>query len=268
MSLREISNATKISVSALDALERNDISRLPGGIFSRAFVRSYALEVGLDPERTVREFIAAFPEESVAAGHPAAPIEDNESIESERQTASTLLQLIGLSALAALVIWFVVASRGGQAPAPEAAGSEPAPAAVTPSPAPAVTDSVEHDPKPAPAGSSSIATVGRAVPAPNPDPVRQPAPEPAPADHLSIGLAVTRPCWISLTVDGEKAIERLLRPGDSRTFDVQRELVLTAGDAAALAITINGAEVRPLGRAGQVATARFNLANFKDYLQK
>ena len=39
VSLREIANATKISVRALEALERNDISHLPGGIFSRC---SYA----------------------------------------------------------------------------------------------------------------------------------------------------------------------------------------------------------------------------------
>src|SRR6187401_1252089 len=56
ISLREIANATKISVRALEALERNDISRLPGGIFSRAFVRAYAIEVGLDPEETVRQY--------------------------------------------------------------------------------------------------------------------------------------------------------------------------------------------------------------------
>ena len=46
VSLRQIADATKISVSQLEALERNDVSRLPGGIFSRAFVRSYADERG------------------------------------------------------------------------------------------------------------------------------------------------------------------------------------------------------------------------------
>src|SRR5436309_1479788 len=72
VSLREIANATKISVGVLEALERNDISRLPGGIFGRAFVRSYAVEVGLDPERAIQEFIAQFPHDSVVAGHPTA----------------------------------------------------------------------------------------------------------------------------------------------------------------------------------------------------
>src|SRR6202158_5135243 len=78
MSLRHIANATKITVAALDALERNDISRLPGGIFSRAFVRSYAIEVGLDPEETIQEFMGQFPHDSVTAGHPTSTeSEDN-----------------------------------------------------------------------------------------------------------------------------------------------------------------------------------------------
>src|SRR5205823_9633732 len=70
ISLRQIAAATKISMSVLEALERNNISRLPGGIFSRAFVRSYAIEVGLDPEATIQEFIAQFPHDAVTAGHP------------------------------------------------------------------------------------------------------------------------------------------------------------------------------------------------------
>src|SRR5882672_6216272 len=82
ISLRQIANATKISVSALEALERNDISRLPGGIFSRAFVRSYAVEVGLEPEEAIQEFLAQFPHDSVTAGHsPSQQIEDNEALE-------------------------------------------------------------------------------------------------------------------------------------------------------------------------------------------
>jgi cytoskeletal protein RodZ len=58
VSLRQLSAATKISVAALEALEKDDFSRLPGGIFGRAFVRAYAIEVGLDPDRTVHEFVA------------------------------------------------------------------------------------------------------------------------------------------------------------------------------------------------------------------
>jgi len=61
VSLRQVADATRISLSVLEALERNDISRLPGGIYGRGFVRSYAIEVGLNPEGTVREFLVQFP---------------------------------------------------------------------------------------------------------------------------------------------------------------------------------------------------------------
>jgi cytoskeleton protein RodZ len=65
VSLRDIATRTKISVLALEALERNDVSRLPGGIFTRAFVRAYANEVGLDAEEAVRRFLARFPDQAL-----------------------------------------------------------------------------------------------------------------------------------------------------------------------------------------------------------
>jgi cytoskeletal protein RodZ len=53
VAMREMATRTKISVTALEALERDDFSRLPGGIFGRSFVRAYAMEVGLDPDAIV-----------------------------------------------------------------------------------------------------------------------------------------------------------------------------------------------------------------------
>src|SRR5207248_6594194 len=98
ISLRQIANATKISIAALEALERNDISRLPGGIFSRAFVRSFAMQVGLDPEVTIQDFIAQFPHDSVTAGHPtSSESDDNDALESDRRAASAVLWILAIS---------------------------------------------------------------------------------------------------------------------------------------------------------------------------
>lgn len=72
ISLREIADRTKLSVTTLEALERNDVRRLPGGIFSRAAVRAYAGEVGVDPELTVRDFVARCPDDSASIGWPDA----------------------------------------------------------------------------------------------------------------------------------------------------------------------------------------------------
>jgi hypothetical protein len=86
-------------------------------------------------------------------------------------------------------------------------------------------------------------------------------------DALTVSLTAKRPCWISATVDGQKSIERLLQPGEQQTVTVRREMVLTAGDASAIALQFNGADGRVLGTSGEVVTARFNLTNYKDYLQ-
>jgi len=54
--LKTISESTKVSLPLLQGLESDDISRWPGGIFRRAFVRSYAEAVGLDPDDVFRRF--------------------------------------------------------------------------------------------------------------------------------------------------------------------------------------------------------------------
>src|SRR5262245_46066297 len=56
LALRSISESTKVSLPLLEGLESDDISRWPGGIFRRAFVRSYAEAVGLDPDDVYRRF--------------------------------------------------------------------------------------------------------------------------------------------------------------------------------------------------------------------
>ena len=57
-----IAEQTKIKQSLLDALERDDVSRWPAGIFRRAYIRSYAHIIGLDPDAVLREFLTLYPE--------------------------------------------------------------------------------------------------------------------------------------------------------------------------------------------------------------
>ena len=60
--LSVIAERTKIKASLLEALERNDVSQWPTGIFRRAFVKTYAQAIGLDGETVLREFTELFPE--------------------------------------------------------------------------------------------------------------------------------------------------------------------------------------------------------------
>jgi cytoskeleton protein RodZ len=109
VSLRQIADRTKLSVSALEALERNDIGRLPGGIFSRGFVRSYAIEIGLDPEQTVRDFLIQFPNDSVSLGSPHASAAEFAEYGTTRRSSAGVILVVVVALLIAAILIFVFA---------------------------------------------------------------------------------------------------------------------------------------------------------------
>ncbi len=133
VSLRQIAVSTKISAAALEALERNDISKLPGGIFSRAFVRSYAVEVGLDPEETVREFLQRFEREPPPSAEEISTDlpEHERTFQQQQRNAARTLVIVGIViivAIAATVFaWRARRGRAAPQPPPSAADSALAP---------------------------------------------------------------------------------------------------------------------------------------------
>jgi cytoskeleton protein RodZ len=275
LTLQQIAATTKISGRVLAALERNDISILPGGIFSRAFVRSYAREIGLDPERTVELFVASFPTESAPEAAPVVLAEDPVEFESGRRVATTLLQLAGLSLVVVVAVLIYFNLRGttkpvmppeGQRPATSPArGAEPSP----PPPAPRVGEGQAQpsaDPgAPAPADVPASVLPAGAVPSAT-TPSAQAAAAPEPSAPLRVSLTTKGPCWISLTVDGTRAVARVVQAGERLTYPAQSEIVLNVGDAGAVALTINDVPARALGAPGTVVTTRITLDNYKALL--
>ena len=238
VSLRQIATATKISVSALEALERNDISRLPGGIFSRAFVRSYAIQVGLDPEDTVRDFLTQFPHDSVTAGSPHVPQEDHEAIESDRQSAQTALKLIAVAVPLAIVILYLTLSGPPERP--------PASPATTPAESGAAATSATPDLSPSASGA--------------------PAPAGEAVVPLSFEILATAPVTLDVTIDGTRRESRAFMAGERLVFQAQREMTLGMSDARAVQLTINGQPAVALGPAGEARTVQIGRQNYGSFL--
>src|SRR5258706_15933201 len=82
IALATIADQTKIKMSLLEGLERDDVSHWPSGIFRRAFIRAYAHAIGLEPDVVVREFLELYadPVEVVAAISAIAPGSENGSV--------------------------------------------------------------------------------------------------------------------------------------------------------------------------------------------
>jgi cytoskeletal protein RodZ len=240
ISLRQIAASTKISAAALEALERNDISKLPGGIFSRAFVRSYAVEVGLDPDETVREFLDRFNQETppTAESVAAAVPEQEREFEEQRRRAGLIVKA-ALVSIPVLLLILYLALRGRGETQAQAQTGEPA---QLPSAAPAA----------APAATA---------PAPDPGAAS------AAAGPIRLELHPSAECWVSLTVDGRNVFTRIMRAGERETHGVAREAVVEVGNAGAFAFSIDGREGKPLGAEGQVRTLRFTPATAAQYLR-
>jgi helix-turn-helix protein len=77
VALSTIAEQTKIKVSLLDAMERDDVSQWPSGIFRRAFIRAYAHAIGLEPDAVVREFLELYPDPARAFADALANLPDD-----------------------------------------------------------------------------------------------------------------------------------------------------------------------------------------------
>ena len=272
LSLQELAVTTKISARVLEALERNDPSKLPGGIFSRSFVRAFAREVGLDPDLAVANFVSAFPDESGADEMPATTSAvEAESFEHRRRAFRIVVRLLGVAVLVAILafIYYSKFGPGFLTAGPER--SRPLPAA-TAAQAPSLPESQPRAPVPAPSvmAGASLADAAPAAAAPPTGPAEAVAPPAAAAPQqapLVVVLTLTDPCWLSVNVDGTRTASRTAGPGERLEFAVQRSITMTVGNAAALSVTLNGKPARALGAAGQVVTTTIPASGYETFLR-
>jgi transcriptional regulator with XRE-family HTH domain len=62
VSIEQIADSLRIKPEIIAAFEANDLSEWPKGLYSRAWIRTYALTADLDPVDTVDEFCRLFPQ--------------------------------------------------------------------------------------------------------------------------------------------------------------------------------------------------------------
>jgi cytoskeleton protein RodZ len=238
LTVEQLARSTKISRSTLEALENDDFDRLPGGVYTRGFLRAYAREVNLDPEETVEQYMEQF------AASPSMVMAANERVEtaSHRREAayddetpgeSRVIRIpVPLIAAAVLLVflgtYFAISRNEGDT------------------------------------GMTPIAEAATTPPSPQPDATL--ASNVAP-DVLRIEIKATGPCWVSATADRESALSRLLKAGDAHTLEAKDELVLRVGDPSTVAIVVNGVPSRPLGRPGQPVTVQINKQNYREFQQ-
>src|SRR5687768_869938 len=102
IALSSIADDTKIKLTLLEALEHDDVSHWPAGIFRRAYIRAYAHMIGLDPDEVVREFLLVHPEPISAVDAAAAVVAAAEEASRRHSAPPTRLRTMVDSALGSL----------------------------------------------------------------------------------------------------------------------------------------------------------------------
>jgi cytoskeleton protein RodZ len=249
LSLDQIAAETRISTRFLLAIENEEFHLLPGGIFNRGFVRSYAEKIGLDPEQAVADY-----ERLAEIREPAEPAIATASQPRRRERS---LYPIAIGGLILLIIIFYVVTRESSNTVQTA--SAPAPVATPP---PAQPQPVE----PALPGTPPATT--SAAPEPGPPPAAAPATPPPPAalQAVRIDMDVKATTWIKVEADGSTVNpSEILEPGMTRHFAAQKSIVLIIGNAGGLTLKINDMPAKNLGKSGQVRELKITPANIKDF---
>ena len=249
MTLLEVSASTKIAVSQLQAIERDEIESLPGGIFTRGFVRSYAEAVGLDPQDTLAKFEARFPDESsVATLHATIAGRANEEFVRRQRTAKGVIWFALLLVLP-LVVWLL--------------------AVVSPGDPPPATDDSPRAADGVVPGAAELANPPGFEPSPaSPEPPSAPPPPVPPADpgRLTMEIGPTADCWVLASADGDTVISRVLSAGERQVVVARNAIELRIGDAGAFAFTINQRPGRSLGASGAVVNVRVTPSNYLSFV--
>ena len=56
ISLQQIADSTKISIRSLEAIERGDFRKLPGGIYNTSYIKQYARAIDYDEGEILRVY--------------------------------------------------------------------------------------------------------------------------------------------------------------------------------------------------------------------
>jgi cytoskeleton protein RodZ len=238
----EIAEELCITQRYLHALERDDLTHLPGTFFYKSFVRQYAailgvpikkLQPGIDwltreeePEATTDS--GDRPARSGNAIRPLDPlVEASNQYFSNRKIGVPVAALaLALLACSGFYRWWI------QPPRQQTRAARPPAAAVQTGSAPRVEVSATQDPDN--------------------------------LNHVVLNLSATEQVWLSITNnEGKQIFSGVLQPSQTKTLTAADAAQMRVGNAGGIEVRLNGKDIGPLGGRGQVKTILFTPDKFE-----
>jgi len=218
ISLKEISDSTKINLRFLQALEKDQLDLLPGTFFTRGILRSYADYVGLDQDSVLNKYYED--------AQRRQEQKDEEEKDSEKSKPRFCLPPQARSALALVLIVIVLA-------------------AVIVA---LYFFSFNKDTKTSPPQALNPALKIETSPPLQAVEILAPQKE----TGIEIQILFEQETWIQLIADGVMQLDGVQYGGDSFRTRAVNEIILNLGNAGGFTFSLNGKKGKPLGRPGEV----------------
>jgi cytoskeletal protein RodZ len=233
ITLQQVSDLTLINVQFLEAIEQDNLSFLPPA-YVRAFIREYALAVGMDPRRAMKLHDAEFPPVGLAGqeeDQPKSPtLEPPVSrlpLPGLRKTLfvgkPTWLVTVAIAAFTIIIVALALQDRS-----PEVATEE--------IPFQNMVEEAEERVGASLADQEAV----------------QPASPPPTADSLTLTAVITDSVWFHLQIDDQEPLEFIFPPDRRRMWKARERFLVTLGNAGAVEFNLNDKTIGVLGEMSAV----------------
>ncbi|TLS47447.1 helix-turn-helix domain-containing protein [Streptomyces montanus] len=234
LTVDEISNATRVRVAIVHAIEQDNFAACGGDVYARGHIRTLARAVHTDPERLLAQY------DDDHGGRPsptpAAPLFEAERIRPERQRPNWTAAMVAAIVAVIGFVGFTLLNGGDDEPGTKTQVAEGSTPTTSKSPKPKPTK--PNDPKPDPSDSAIAA---------------------APRDKVTVKVnAADGRSWISAKDhNGRTIFDGTLQQGDSQTFQDKEQIDLILGNAGAIQLFVNGKQIEDEFQTGQVERLRY-----------
>ena len=279
ITLEQISVSTKIGTRMLQALEEDNFSQLPGGIFNRGFVRAYSRFLGLDEDQTIADYMQASgdapPVSTETVSHEDGSREnvaredaDRENRDKDRDKDKDKVGRLeasadapprqvpwGVFAGALLVVALALSfwSHRRREHAREAVRPTPATVATQ------VSGQVSGSDLPTASSPTNGSPIGVSAPSVVPKTSHDLAPASPTANpgEFTVVIQAREESWTTITADGKTVSSELLPAGSERVVRGRKEITVRTGNAGGVDFRFNEKKVDVGGDYGEVKIVTF-----------
>ncbi len=231
LSLDVVAAYTLIRVPLLQALEQGQLEYLPEPVYTQGLIKRYANALGLNGSDLAQFFLPEPIEPSIKS--PLKLLSLPQLRPTHLYLTYILLVICAVNGLSYLVKSNPLTDISNQ----------PIIASTNQSASPQSSSSVE---------GQLVAQSGEAMT------TRSVSSEvKATSDSVEIALTIKDESWVLIEVDGKTEFQGLLSGGTQQTWKANKELVIVAGNAGGVLITVNNGEAKRLGEPGMVEEVVF-----------